>query len=87
MESLTLLTLTAMNLPLLHVCAFSEGRRGLCSDRTHLADGPLNRPHCTWGPSKMLYGVNKHDPWEILSFVWEKQPTHVAMALRSTVMD
>lgn len=37
-----------------------------------------------------LCGVNRHDPWEILSFVWgkkEKKPTCVAMAAGLTVMN
>ena len=40
-----------------------------------------------YGDQVRLCGVNKHDPWEILSFVWKKKPTYVAMEARLTVMN
>lgn len=71
MGSLTFLI--AMNLPCLNVRFFSEEKRELFSNRTHLAGGPLNGLHCVWGLYNTLCGVNEHKPWAIWSFVWGKE--------------
>lgn len=61
------------NLLLLNVCAFSGRKRKLFLYHTHLADEPLSRSHFSGHQIKLLCGVSKHDPQDILVFVLEKQ--------------